>query len=393
MHACPIARTCRLNTAQQAFRECLASLARCTHSDPTDIHAVRGDCLCGLGSVLMDLGKLDDALGMLKEALKVFREVHGQSSAIVDCLNNVATCHRRLGQWEEALSMYLECQRTEGEDPTVLSNIAGVYKERGFFEEALCYYKRCVALDKRRGPSNAAYAVSLSHVALVRMELGQYDEASKILKTVCQILNDSLGRHHATTASVSKNLADCLLSLKQEVDALELYEGCLQAQRRALGEGHPDVCDTLTRVSMCLLTMHRTPEAVEHTIQAAEHMLSFLTCTWPSLPEAKQVSLSQRYADAALVLPALLLEPCETSSLPEQAVRHVMLRKCLQWEFQAHQARSASSLTCPAAQREELLEARQRLARLVYAEPSTGVVRNDFDSLIKQVRRFQFVQQ
>ena len=384
-----IARTCRLHAAQKAFQTCLAStLAYSTHRDQLDIQAVRGDCLCGLGSVLMDLGKLDEALSMLQEALKVTREAHGESSAIaVECLNNLATCHRRLGQWEEALNIYFECQRREGEDATILNNIAGIFQERGFFVEALSYYERCVALDQRRGPANADYAVSLNHVALMRMELGQYDEALNLLETACQILDGSLGCHHATTASVSKNLADCLLSLQKELDALKLYESCLETQRRALGARHPDVCDTLTRMSTCLLRLQRIPEAAEHTMQAAEHMLSFLTCIWPALPEAKQVALSQRYTDAALMLPALLLELRETSSrLPEQAVRLVMLRKCLQWEFQAYQARSASSSSFTAARREELLETRQQLARLVYPEPSTQVSRDDFDSLMKKAR-------
>ena len=344
-----------MDEAEKAFKTCLEkTLTHCIERDAAKVNSVRADCLCGLGSVLMDMGKLD-------ESLATFRDASTLSSVpkfVIDCLCNMATCHRRLGQWTKAFRLYDRCKEREPEDPTIWSNIAGLLKERGELLEALECYQKCVQLDKKRdGETHASYATSLHHVGLMRMELGQYTEALEDILTAREILSNALGKHHSTTSAVSRSLADCWLAFQNFDEALIVYEDCRVSQEKALGHGHPEVCETLVHASLCLLKMKRSREALDYATRAAEHMLSFLVKIWPGLPEAKQVAFSQNYNTAVLNLPAAMLG---STCLPEKAIRFLMLRKCLQWEFQA------CTVSSPPAQQQELMQARQALARLAY---------------------------
>ena len=253
-------------------------------------------------------------------------------------------------------------------------------RQRAFGRDVL------ISTDKHMAQHiQSMYAISLNHVALVQMKMRAYDPALSNLKEASHIMEASVGTFHPNYAAVARNIADCLMSLQRFEDSLEWFETCRKSREQSLGDQHPEFCDTLVRMSQCLLHLQRAEEASSLSADAAARTLNLLLKVFAVLPEAKQTVCSQKYADAALLLPATWLK---LKHLPEEAVWYAMLRKCLRWDLQAY-CTYTHELSANLEPGTELMDAQCKLADLACGSSPDKQVRAQVMQLVARIEELE----
>jgi tetratricopeptide (TPR) repeat protein len=131
------------------------------------------------------------------------------------------------------------------------------FQSVGKYPEAESAYR--VALDHARqlGPEHLLFAASLSDLATLHYDQGQYVEAASLHRQALIARERILGRDHLETAATQNNLALALTAIAQLAEAEHLYIDSLGTTEKHLGSGHLEVAIKLRNLAELYLRQGR----------------------------------------------------------------------------------------------------------------------------------------
>ena len=143
-----------------------------------------------------------------------------------------------------------------------------MYRTRNFFirqgdlADARPLHERALAIrEKALGPEHPDTALSLSNLARVLRDLGEFPEAERLFERATAIGDRALGSGHPLTQRFKSHYARLLLMTDRPREALSLAEGALAVHETANGPHSPWTKNSARVTADALDTLGRADEA------------------------------------------------------------------------------------------------------------------------------------
>jgi eukaryotic-like serine/threonine-protein kinase len=236
-----------LTGAAELYPEILATMGQ-SRTAATDA-AHMGIMINNYGLLLRDLGRYGEARKTFDEALDVF-EVAGRGADFnaATTKGNLAIVMQSLGKLAEAEDLFRES--IKGTEPkagpshevvtSAKANLASVLLELKRPEEAEAFAQ--AALDGRRAAGDGKryfVAHSLGILAKVRAATGAWEESEKLLREALAIYGATIGESAEPAIGARLSLADVLLALGKNEEALKEYATAVAHAEKSLQSVDP----------------------------------------------------------------------------------------------------------------------------------------------------------
>ncbi len=305
--------------AEQAARRALELIGQ---SDP----GLRADTLNNLGLILHVTGRHDESEAVLREALALYEGLDPQSPGAASVLVNLGNLDLRggrpeaaaeklarglqiamrhggerersalvamtslgvaqyqSGRLEQALDQFQRAHDLEqavfGEDNTQLAAVrlwlARTHARMENFEYADEWFDRALASARGFGETHPNYGSVLNSMAGLARQRGDYQRADELYHQVLQIYIGAWGEDHPAVAGVLDFRGQARIGLEDPARAKELFERSLEIRRRLHNAPHPDVLQSLHRLT--------TLAQAQGWVEEAALWLHELEATWQALP-------------------------------------------------------------------------------------------------------------
>jgi tetratricopeptide (TPR) repeat protein len=158
------------------------------------------------------------------------------------------------------------CEASLGSDhPLTLKSIsmlANLLMDIGNYAEAEPLFRRALAIrEAYLGEEHPDTALSLYSLATVLGNMGDFKEAEELQRRALAIRQASLGERHTITADSLNNLAILLADIRNYSESEELYRRALTIYEASLGAEHPLTAQTMSNLAALLDTMEDLTEA------------------------------------------------------------------------------------------------------------------------------------
>lgn len=214
--------------------------------------------------------KLPEALSIQKEALSAMAGSNiaslTQGKLYLRAREELATIHRDSGNLDSAISIQQEVisNSTEQLGDRALqtlhakSCLARILSKAGDYTRALALENE--VLDTYNSEQNLRERPEIldkmRNLAITYYNLGEYDEAIELERTVLAEKKAHYGEHHLEAASAMQNLATTYLQRNMYSKALLLYREAYRIRREALGEAHHRTRKTLAHLEQTSASMN-----------------------------------------------------------------------------------------------------------------------------------------
>ena len=236
-----------------------------------------------LAEVLRAQGRCEEALGIYKEALELEQKLLGDDHVnLAVILNNQAGCLKDLKRWAEAEALYVSAleiyQRSFGEEhleATTLNNLAEVYYRQGDLDRGEERYLEALELHRKLHKEGQPDILPiLGNLATLLVQKGDLDKAEGFYREALAIEETLGGEERLDFAILHHNLGSLLLRRERYQEASEHFQEALAVRRLQLGEGHPEVGQSLYGLGVAL-GLGGPPEAAELALrEGLAHWLS-----------------------------------------------------------------------------------------------------------------------
>ncbi len=194
--------------------------------------------------------------GRYNQALKYYLKAKQWYSKLADTgalsaiYNTVGAIQWSLGNFDLATENYKSALKLAEETNNferqvrVLNNIGLVYQSWNRWQEALTYHKQALKLAEEKAPDGFGLIYSKINIALVSMEMGQFDEAYKlfnIARKYFEQINDLAGLSY-----ISKYLGDLFDRQGNREKALEYYSASLNFGKQV--QNNYRICEALLNI-------------------------------------------------------------------------------------------------------------------------------------------------
>jgi len=213
--ATPVAGGYALHTAEQAYRQLLAS-------QPRHFRA-----LCGLAAVRGQLGALDEARELMAQAVSVA----GQN---VDDQITLGTTFIRINDVESALRHLGTAVRLDQGHAGARFHLANVLSSRGAVAEAVTQYEKALAIEPNNAEAHQNLGVALQRLGQFQSALSHH-EAALAISPKSAVIHVSLGdacRHLGRFDAAAAQYAQALAINPALTDAHINLGGCFHATGR-----------------------------------------------------------------------------------------------------------------------------------------------------------------
>lgn len=211
---------------------------------------------------------------------------------------NLGRAHFALGQFdpalvahEHALQGYSSCLPES--DPRVLVSLmefAGCLRKTGRQQETIPLLERAVAIQGRRlGPSNVAVLGARHDLAMNIGELGDDVKAESMLRELIPEFERVAGKDDTSVLNARSTFANAMKAQGLFAEAAEEHFYVLRARERVLPPNHPDTSRSCYCLALCLLELHRMPEAKAYAHRAYQGWLSAMGQDHTSTKSAKKL--------------------------------------------------------------------------------------------------------
>ena len=241
--------------------DCLAPLLPMTaHWQVSEDHCA---ALNTLGLFLRHAGRWQHCVGIYLRVIEVVQSLWGSGhSEQVVAQNNLANVRKQLGQFEEALSLLHNslavCELPRHAQDTALtaqtlSSLAHLLREQGQYAQCKPYFERSLEIYQQSlGPVHAQTANAINDLAYLLKDMGEYDASEKLYRQALEIREQTLGVDHTDTAVTLNNLA-ILLELRGNYDEPEvLQRRALEIFEKQRGADHADTAAALCNLANLL---------------------------------------------------------------------------------------------------------------------------------------------
>ena len=163
----------------------------------------------------------------------------------------------------EALEVQRRVLGLEHQDTLAsMSNLANVLQEQGQWQEAEQMYREVLEVQRRvLGLEHPNTLASMNNLAIVLQEQGRWKEAEQMHREVPELRRRVLGLEHQDTLASMSNLANVLQEQGQWQEAEQMYREVLEVQRRVLGLEHPNTLASMNNLAIVLQEQGRWKEA------------------------------------------------------------------------------------------------------------------------------------
>jgi serine/threonine protein kinase/Tfp pilus assembly protein PilF len=159
-----------------------------------------------------------------------------------------------------------ELRGQPGVQAELLHTLGGLYRQVSDLDHAQKMYERALAIRRERGGPPIAKsresAAILADLGAVLGERGDYERALAALHEAHAAQTAILGEAHPDVAGTTSKMATVYHAMGRYDEADSLYRRALRAEERALGTDHPRVADELDRIGTLLYSGRRVAEAV-----------------------------------------------------------------------------------------------------------------------------------
>ncbi len=220
-------RSGHLEAASSSYRRAMAL------GEQTGDTRLQATGLGNLGKLALDRYDFARAGEWLRAAVKLTRELDDPAllASQVGDLGNVLRVQGRSSEaascYEEALGLAETMKDPRGKQLS-LGNLGALYQERGELSRALLYLERSYDISQRHG-SAADQVADLVHLALLRRELAEPEQAAKCLKTALVLAEEAAPEFLPGVLNPLGHLALAAGDLDQ---AEEFYQRCLAIEEK-----------------------------------------------------------------------------------------------------------------------------------------------------------------
>lgn len=210
------------------------------------------------GLYLLEQGQYEQATRLLLKALDIHATLNAPDSiAIIETLNNLASCYLFKGAYSQAEPLFVRvlsiCEAAYGalhvDVAVTLNNLALLYQQQGRYGEAERYLLRALAIwEELQEPEHTDKARALNNLALLYHRQGRLGEAEPLYLRGLTIWEARHGSAHPDLAVHLNNLASLYQQRGRYALAEPLYQRLLEIREKTLGPEHPAVAHSL----MCL---------------------------------------------------------------------------------------------------------------------------------------------
>jgi serine/threonine protein kinase/tetratricopeptide (TPR) repeat protein len=224
-----------------------------------------------------------------KGAAKIETELRDQPEVRATLMGTMGLVYDNLGLYDKALPLLQEALKMRrsvygNEHPDVavsLSNVANVLNERGDYAGSEVLYREVLAMRRKLlGNEHPDVASSLNTLAVVLDEKGDYAGAEALYREALAMRRRLLGNEHADVASSLNNLAIVLDEKGDYAGAEALLREALTIRRKVHGNDHPRVAESLDNLALVLEekadyvgaeALHRESLAIRRKLLGEEH--------------------------------------------------------------------------------------------------------------------------
>ena len=223
-------------------------------------HSDNAMTLGNLAVAYIKIGRYEEALQTAAKASDIIEKVSGADNQVyAKLLVTVATSEFELGHVSDAIETGLQALDIQkemlGESSTdcALSlqqlSIYQAYLDN--YNEAIKLCTQAIDIFKSSGSGTLMpeYASSLSHLAFLYSETGDYVSAIKSGEEALNIIKETLGERHPDYATSLETLSSIYASMGDYTRALQLEEDVLSMRKETLGERHPEYATSLEKLS------------------------------------------------------------------------------------------------------------------------------------------------
>ena len=223
-------------------------------------HSDNAMTLGNLAVAYIKIGRYEEALQTAAKASDIIEKVSGTDNQVyAKLLTTVATSEFELGHIAVAIKTglrALDIQKKvlgEGSTDCALSlqqlSIYQAYLDN--YSEAIKLCTQAIDIFKSSGSGTLMpeYASSLSHLAFLYSETGDYVSAIKSGEEALNIIRETLGERHPDYATSLEALSSIYASIGDYTKALQLEEEVLSIRKGTLGERHPEYATSLEKLS------------------------------------------------------------------------------------------------------------------------------------------------
>jgi serine/threonine protein kinase/tetratricopeptide (TPR) repeat protein len=219
-----------------------------------------------LGDVLRRVKRFDESLADLTEALDIRRRrLRGESYEIADSYNNLAILAADMGDPIKAerlqtasVAMHTRLASDRG---VPLNNLALLRRRQGRYREAMVLAAQAFEMLSRTSDRDSAWRARIN-VATIRREMGEVEEALRILESVRRLAVADLGADHSRIISIDLEIARCRLAKGESERVARMYDEIEHRISRALGSRSALVARVLRDRGLLLRSQGRSTAAI-----------------------------------------------------------------------------------------------------------------------------------
>jgi tetratricopeptide (TPR) repeat protein len=234
-----------------------------------------------LGSAFAGMGRWEDATRAFGRALAL-SEAAGQGSDPEEriwALYGLGDVAVRQGRFDQANQRYAEAQdliqtlSDAGDERWLWLDVerSWVQHELGHTPTAVVAVQAAVdRLRKSPGRDPDLYAFARHYLALMQVDLSQYEVAAALYAELETDLRRHHGDGHPSLGQLARNRAALLVHTGRATEAIAELEPALAQMRARLGDEHPETHGLMSELGFALLQGGRAPEAVALLERAAQ---------------------------------------------------------------------------------------------------------------------------
>ncbi|HWO20569.1 MAG TPA: serine/threonine-protein kinase [Kofleriaceae bacterium] len=243
-------------------------------------HPAVGSAYNSIGGLHASREEHAAAEGYFVKALALWENAYGPSDIrIASALTNLATSLSGQGKREQAVALFerVIALREAAHGPEHLELAAslmnlGIARQRqGRLDDALALYRRTAKiLEAAYGPEHPDLADALGNIATVLQEQHKLDEARAMTLRVLRLFEQAYGAEHPRVGMGYFNLGSVQLEERDHAGALASFQKSAAIFEAKLGRDHALLAYALRGIGSCLVTLHRTDEALPHLARASQ---------------------------------------------------------------------------------------------------------------------------
>lgn len=255
--------------AVKQFKQALSLEERLLGSDDQELVPT----LNILGSAERELGHFKAAIADHERALNILTGAQSPDSgllALTHCAlgsaNQARGAHDTARQnYEKAIQLSRNGRGLQSRAMiSTLLNLSRVYMERNQLQIAEAQLKRAHALLRPQSKENIReWMEYLDTKAAFLYYQGKYAQAETNWRDAQSLAEQHLGPEHPNVLVILAHRAELHLLLREQDQAIELFEKCLRLRERTLGENHPDVAMVLAHLAILHGRRHEEVKAAE----------------------------------------------------------------------------------------------------------------------------------